>query len=203
MPIPTTNSVSSLVQSLGEFPPEAVVFGHSEAMQALRSRMDKVASANVPVLIQGESGTGKDIIARMIHGLSPVEKRAVRQGELPRHSGNAAGKRTVRIRKGRLHRSLRHQAGTRGNGPSRHAFSGRDFRTRSGAAVEAVAVAAGRAILPHRRPGRQESGSPHRLRHQPSTGSGNRKRDIPAGSVLPHQRGELAHAALARTPRGY
>jgi two-component system response regulator AtoC len=40
-------------------------------MQALRDRMDKVASANVPVLIQGESGTGKDIIARMIHGLSP------------------------------------------------------------------------------------------------------------------------------------
>ena len=40
-------------------------------MQALRNRMDKVASANVPVLIHGESGTGKDIIARMIHGLSP------------------------------------------------------------------------------------------------------------------------------------
>ncbi len=40
-------------------------------MQALRSRMDKVASANVPVLIHGESGTGKDIIARMVHGLSP------------------------------------------------------------------------------------------------------------------------------------
>ena len=33
--------------------------------------MNKVAGANVPVLIQGESGTGKDIIARMIHGLSP------------------------------------------------------------------------------------------------------------------------------------
>lgn len=40
-------------------------------MQSLRDRMDKVASANVPVLIQGESGTGKDIIARMIHGQSP------------------------------------------------------------------------------------------------------------------------------------
>jgi two-component system, NtrC family, response regulator AtoC len=47
------------------------VFGKSEAMQALRCRMDKVASANVPVLIHGESGTGKDIIARMIHALSP------------------------------------------------------------------------------------------------------------------------------------
>src|SRR6476660_10621721 len=66
-----TNSVSSLVQSLGEFPPESVVFGQSETMQALRSRLDKVAAANVPVLIHGESGTGKDIIARMVHGLSP------------------------------------------------------------------------------------------------------------------------------------
>ena len=66
-----TNSVSSLAQSLGEFPPEAVVFGQSEAMQALRSRLDKVATANVPVLIHGESGTGKDIIARMVHARSP------------------------------------------------------------------------------------------------------------------------------------
>jgi DNA-binding NtrC family response regulator len=30
-----------------------------------------LAGANVPVLIQGESGTGKDIIARMIHAASP------------------------------------------------------------------------------------------------------------------------------------
>src|SRR5712672_196995 len=67
----TIPSVTSLATSLGEFPPEAVIFGRSEVMQSLRDRMDKVASANVPVLIQGESGTGKDIIARMIHGLSP------------------------------------------------------------------------------------------------------------------------------------
>ena len=40
-------------------------------MQAVRSRLAKVAAANVPVLINGESGTGKDIIARMIHMLSP------------------------------------------------------------------------------------------------------------------------------------
>src|SRR5205809_3327267 len=71
MALTTTNSVSSLVQSLGEIPPEAVVFGRSEAMRSLRQRLNKVASANVPVLIQGESGTGKDIIARMIHSLSP------------------------------------------------------------------------------------------------------------------------------------
>jgi two-component system, NtrC family, response regulator AtoC len=66
-----TNSVSSLVQSIGEIPPDAVVFGNSDAMLALRDRLSKVAAANVPVLIHGESGTGKDIIARMVHALSP------------------------------------------------------------------------------------------------------------------------------------
>jgi two-component system response regulator AtoC len=40
-------------------------------MNALRDRLGKVAGANVPVLIHGESGTGKDIIARMVHSLSP------------------------------------------------------------------------------------------------------------------------------------
>ncbi len=71
MPSLTANPVSSLVQSLGEFPPESVVFGRSEGMRAVRDRLQKLASANVPVLIQGESGTGKDIIARLIHSMSP------------------------------------------------------------------------------------------------------------------------------------
>jgi two-component system response regulator AtoC len=52
-------------------PPDAIVFGRTEGMQAVRDRLTKLASANVPVLIQGESGTGKDIIARMIHAASP------------------------------------------------------------------------------------------------------------------------------------
>src|ERR1700704_5863542 len=67
----TTLSVSSLAQSLGEVPPDHIIFGHSEVMQAVRSRLSRVAAANVPVLITGESGTGKDIIARMVHTLSP------------------------------------------------------------------------------------------------------------------------------------
>jgi two-component system, NtrC family, response regulator AtoC len=67
----STTSVSSLVQALGEMPPDDVVFGRSDAMKLVRERLDKVAGANVPVLIQGESGTGKDIIARMIHTFSP------------------------------------------------------------------------------------------------------------------------------------
>ena len=66
-----TSTVNPLIQPLGEMPPDAIVFGRTEAMQAVRDRLSKLAGANVPVLIQGESGTGKDIIARMIHANSP------------------------------------------------------------------------------------------------------------------------------------
>src|SRR6516162_4445025 len=69
----TTSSVNTLVQPLGEMPPEPIVFGRTESMQAVRDRIEKIAAANVPVLIEGESGTGKDIVARMIHKFSPWE----------------------------------------------------------------------------------------------------------------------------------
>ena len=67
----TSSSVNTLVQPIGEMPPEAIVFGRTEGMIAVRDRLIKLAGANVPVLIQGESGTGKDIIARMVHANSP------------------------------------------------------------------------------------------------------------------------------------
>jgi two-component system response regulator AtoC len=66
-----TNPGSPLIQSVGEIPPDSVVFGRTDTMRLVRERLEKIAGANVPVLIQGESGTGKDIIARMVHQLSP------------------------------------------------------------------------------------------------------------------------------------
>jgi DNA-binding NtrC family response regulator len=44
--------------------------GKSPAMQALFELIRKVAPADVPVLITGQSGTGKDLVARALHGLS-------------------------------------------------------------------------------------------------------------------------------------
>jgi len=54
-----------------QLPPETIVFGRTEPMRALRDRLEKVAALNLPVLVEGESGTGKDIIARMLHQRSP------------------------------------------------------------------------------------------------------------------------------------
>jgi len=52
-------------------PPDAIMFGTTRPMQAVRERISKIAASNLPVLIQGESGTGKDIVARLIHAQSP------------------------------------------------------------------------------------------------------------------------------------
>jgi two-component system response regulator AtoC len=51
-------------------PPDSVIFGQSAAMQTVRNKVGKAAVANVPVLLEGESGTGKDVIARLIHSQS-------------------------------------------------------------------------------------------------------------------------------------
>jgi two-component system, NtrC family, response regulator AtoC len=55
-----------------ELPPEHVIFGCSAAMDAVRRKIKKLATVTVPVLIEGESGTGKGILARYIHAESPV-----------------------------------------------------------------------------------------------------------------------------------
>jgi two-component system, NtrC family, response regulator AtoC len=52
-------------------PPEAVIFGETAAMQDVRQKLERVAGANLSILITGESGTGKDIIARLLHLYSP------------------------------------------------------------------------------------------------------------------------------------
>jgi two-component system response regulator AtoC len=52
-------------------PPESVIFGQTAGMRDVRQKIERVASANLSILITGESGTGKDIIARLLHLYSP------------------------------------------------------------------------------------------------------------------------------------
>jgi two-component system, NtrC family, response regulator AtoC len=50
--------------------PEAILFGQSVAMQEIRRTALKISQTGLPVLLCGEGGTGKEAVARWIHGNS-------------------------------------------------------------------------------------------------------------------------------------
>lgn len=52
---------------LNVLPPEHVLFGNSRVMAEVRSRAQKICRTNVPILLCGEGGTGKEALARWIH----------------------------------------------------------------------------------------------------------------------------------------
>ncbi len=51
-------------------PPEEIIFGRSPAMRSIRQLVGKILGTNLPVLIQGENGTGKGLLAQYIHSHS-------------------------------------------------------------------------------------------------------------------------------------
>jgi two-component system response regulator AtoC len=63
-------------ERVGEMPPDHVLFGCTPAMGVLRKKAEKLCEANVPVLLCGPSGSGKEMVARWIHAHS-----AFREGQ--------------------------------------------------------------------------------------------------------------------------
>lgn len=51
-------------------PSEEIIFGRSAAMQPIRQMVAKILRTDLPVLIQGENGTGKGLLAQYIHSRS-------------------------------------------------------------------------------------------------------------------------------------
>jgi len=58
-----------------ELPGRFGIVGASDGMEVLFARIERVAPAHVAVLIQGETGTGKELVARALHehGASPTK----------------------------------------------------------------------------------------------------------------------------------
>jgi two-component system response regulator PilR (NtrC family) len=62
------------------------LLGESEVMRHIRSRIAKVARSQAPVFISGESGSGKELVAKQIHSQSPRNDRpfiAINCGAIP------------------------------------------------------------------------------------------------------------------------
>jgi two-component system, NtrC family, response regulator AtoC len=57
-------------ERLNPTPPDLILFGHSSAMAEVRSRAEKICRTNIPILLCGEGGTGKEALARWVHANS-------------------------------------------------------------------------------------------------------------------------------------
>ena len=62
--------LGNLTTTGSDLPPDEVYFGQTAAMLAVRHKVEKVANTDVPLLIQGENGTGKEVLARLVHARS-------------------------------------------------------------------------------------------------------------------------------------
>jgi len=62
------------------------IIGHSEAMRRVFAKMESAIAPSFPVLLEGETGTGKELLARALHFNGPRKERpciAVNCGALP------------------------------------------------------------------------------------------------------------------------
>jgi two-component system response regulator AtoC len=69
MPVESINK-NNQSERLNPMPPDDVLFGRSLAMAEVRQRTEKIAPTNIPVLLCGKGGTGKEAVARWIHANS-------------------------------------------------------------------------------------------------------------------------------------
>ena len=80
------------------------IIGSSGALEKVLEVVRKVAKSNTTVLVRGETGTGKELVAGAIHHNSHARRPQLHQGQLRRAAGEPARIRALRTREGRVHR---------------------------------------------------------------------------------------------------
>jgi DNA-binding NtrC family response regulator len=76
----TLEAVSPSIQSLLALPPDdpkSWVLGRNPRVVQIASHAEKAAEVQCPVLITGETGTGKEVWAQLLHQLGPRKDRAL------------------------------------------------------------------------------------------------------------------------------
>ena len=172
-------------------------------MRELFRAIGRVAASGLGVLITGETGTGKELVARALHRESRARIAAVRRAQHGGDSGRAARIGTVRPRSRRVHRRGAASRRAFRAGRRRHAVSRRDRRHAAAAADAFAARARGRRVLSRRR-ARADSRRCARDRGDASGSRGeSHARRIPRRSPASARCRAPASAAAARAARGH
>ena len=68
--IPTLDKSRDRLGGWSTIPPDQVLFGTSSAMTELHAQARRISRTNIPILMSGDGGTGKEAVARWIHANS-------------------------------------------------------------------------------------------------------------------------------------
>ena len=115
------------------------LIGSSGAMARVRAAIDRAAPSPFPVLIEGESGAGKELVARAIHARSDAEGASVCRAQLRRARRRSHRSGAVRSCARGVHRRDRRARRALRGGRRRHALSRRSRRAEPACAGEAAA----------------------------------------------------------------
>ncbi len=179
----------------------ADIITRSEAMAAVLRTAQKAAASTIPVLIEGESGVGKELFARAIHG-----------------SGERKAKPFVAVNCGAIPDNLvesilfGHEKGAFTGATERH--TGKFVEASGGTLfldeISELPLAAQVKLLRALQEGAVEAVGGRKpvkvdvrivLRDQPQVARPRQKRTIPRRPVLPPARAALDHSAAAAAPR--
>ena len=144
----------------------ANIVGQSKKMKDLFELIESVAASDANILIQGENGTGKELIANAIHYNSNRVEGPVHQDQLRGDPQGPDRERAVRLQEGRVHRRQHRQGRPVRDGGGRLAAARRDWRDAAVSADQAAARAAGARVPADRQRSARPRGLPADLCHQ-------------------------------------
>ena len=173
-------------------------------MMEVFARVERVASSACTVLVTGETGTGKELVAQAIHFSDATRQRPAGRGQLRGAARAPAGERALRPRAGCVHRRRPPEEGPVRAGQRGHALPRRDRRAAPWACRPSCS-ACSRTGRFERVGGTEPIQTDCRViaatNLQPRRG--RRRRPVPRGPVLPAQRRLDRAAPAARAARGH
>jgi DNA-binding NarL/FixJ family response regulator len=179
------------------------ILGQAPAMQEVFRAIGRLSQSSATVLITGESGSGKELVARAVHRHSPRAGQALHRDQHGSDSPRPARVRALRSRAWRFYRCGGAAARAFRTGRGRHAVPRRNRRHAGRTADAAAARPFRRPLLSRRRAFADEDPGPHHRRDSPESRSAGEVRGSFARTFSSPERDPRAAAEPARTTRGH